>query len=128
MHRIALALATTKASVWRNNVGQGWQGKATFEAAKGGQSRRMILENARPIKFGLCEGSSDFIGLTRVTITPEMVGKTVAIFTAIEVKHGTKPTPEQLNFIEFVRSAGGFAGIAHNDAEALAIIEPNLFP
>ena len=38
------------------------------------------------VQFGLCVGSSDLIGFKSVTITPEMVGQKVAIFTAIEVK------------------------------------------
>lgn len=49
----------------------------------------------QPIFFGLGnEGrdgnkvmkSSDFIGVTPVLITPEMVGKTIGVFTSIEVK------------------------------------------
>lgn len=51
--------------------------------------------NNRPVFFGLGnEGkknnnsirTSDLIGWTTVTITPEMVGKSIAVFTAFEVK------------------------------------------
>jgi ribosomal protein S19 len=41
---------------------------------------------ADPVQFGLCKGSADLIGWKRVTVTPEMVGSTVAVFTSIEVK------------------------------------------
>jgi hypothetical protein len=42
--------------------------------------------NGRPVQFGLCKGSADLIGWKRVTVTPEMVGSIVAVFTSIEVK------------------------------------------
>lgn len=68
------------------------------------------------VHYGLCKGSSDLIGWTPVTITPEMVGAKVAIFTAIEVKKNKRgsyrATQEQLNFISAVKANGGFAGIA----------------
>jgi hypothetical protein len=40
----------------------------------------------RPVQFGLARGSADLIGLRTVTITPDMVGQQVAVFTSIEVK------------------------------------------
>ena len=65
--------------------------------------------------------SSDLIGFTKVTITPDMVGKVVAVFTAVEVKKpGWKllgKTPEekaQLAFIDWVFLQGGLAGIANS--------------
>ena len=69
----------------------------------------------RPIKFGLCVGSSDIIG-----ITPD--GK----FLAIECKTAMgQPTQAQLNFIAAVCRAGGRAGIARSGQEAVAIaLEP----
>lgn len=77
----------------------------------------------RWVEFGLCVGSSDLIGWTTVEITPEMVGKSLAVFTAIEAKTTTgKPTPEQLNFIARVREAGGIAGIARSPEGAREII------
>ncbi len=76
----------------------------------------------RLVRFGLCKGSSDLIGFKPVTITPDMVGRTVAIFTAIEVKTPTgKPTPEQLHFIDRVKQLGGIAGVARSVEDALSI-------
>ena len=43
----------------------------------------------RPVQFGLARGSADLIGYRTVTITPEMVGQRVAIFTSLEVKTPT---------------------------------------
>jgi len=73
--------------------------------------------------------SSDLLGITKVTITQEMVGKTVGIFTAVEVKkEGWKSTKKldkreqaQENFMEWVRINGGFAGFA-SDANDLTDI------
>lgn len=63
--------------------------------------------------------SSDLVGFTQITITPEMVGKTIAVITAVEVKEpGWEFNPRdkreqaQLAFISWVRAAGGLAGFA----------------
>lgn len=68
----------------------------------------------RQIEAGLiAPGSSDLIGWTEVEITPDMVGKSVAVFTALEVKKRLAKkfehcgTEDQRNFIEQVRKAGG---------------------
>lgn len=82
-------------------------------------------ENGRLVRFGLCKGSSDLIGFKPVTITPDMVGRTLAVFTAIEVKTPSgKPTPEQVNFIARVKQHGGIAGIARSVDDVLAITKP----
>ena len=74
------------------------------------------------MRYGLCKGSSDLIGWRSLTITPDMVGQTVAVFAAIEVKDRGAPTPEQLHFIAQVQAAGGLAGVARTVAEAEAIL------
>jgi hypothetical protein len=44
----------------------------------------------------LCKGSADLIGYRTITITPDMVGQQVAVFTSIEVKTPTgRIRPEQ---------------------------------
>ena len=71
------------------------------------------------VKYGLGNGTSDIIGLTSIEITPEMVGKRVAIFTAMEVKKDeasklrddvNKKKKQQGKFIELVKKMGGIAG------------------
>lgn len=79
-------------------------------------------KNGRPVQFGLAKGSADLIGWKTVTVTPEMVGQQVAVFTSIEVKTPTgRIRPEQEQWMKVVRGAGGIAGIARSveDAEAL---------
>jgi hypothetical protein len=53
-----------------------------------------------------------------------MVGQTVAVFIAIEVKAaGGRPSPEQRAFIQMAQQAGGLAGIARSVDEAWAIVD-----
>ncbi|NDG01274.1 MAG: VRR-NUC domain-containing protein [Synechococcaceae bacterium WBB_32_011] len=78
--------------------------------------------NGRPVQFGLCKGSADLIGWTTRTITPEMVGTQVAVFTSIEVKTPTgRLRPEQKQWLDVVQAAGGIAGVARSVDEALRI-------
>lgn len=72
--------------------------------------------------------SSDLIGWVPVVITPEMVGRTVAVFTAVEVKtEGWKrPTDEreraQEKFINLVRDSGGLSTFATSVKSVLDLI------
>lgn len=77
----------------------------------------------RWVQFGVASpGGSDLIGYRSITITPDMVGRTVAVFTAVEVKTDTgRATPAQRNFIDHIRRAGGIAAIVRTTAEALRI-------
>lgn len=89
--------------------------------------------DGRVVRFGLGNisnkhsdkiKSSDLIGLTRITITPDMVGHTVAVFTAIEIKSPTwksSPTDKreraQRAFTDWIKNCGGISGFA-NSVEA----------
>jgi len=107
-NEIRLALGQSNVRLFRNNVGMAWSGEVV--TLKNGDK---LIKNPRPVHFGLCEGSSDLIGFTTVTVTPEMVGQKVAIFTAVEVKQpGRYPSPTQRNFIAQVRQNGGRSGVA----------------
>ena len=81
------------------------------------------LEDGRFITSGLCKGSGDLIGWQSVKITPSMVGKRIAVFVSIELKGASgRPTPEQTNWANTIRAAGGRAGIARSLAEAHFIL------
>ncbi len=96
--------------LFRNNTGQGWIGDVTRIDA-----RRILISNPRPLHAGLCVGSSDLIGWKTVEITPDMVGRKVAIFTGLEVKAPKgRASSEQLNFVARVCQAGGIAGVVRN--------------
>ena len=80
-------------------------------------------QNGRPVQFGLCKGSADLIGWKRVTITPEMVGSTVAVFVSIEVKTATgRLRPEQQQWLDAVQAAGGIAGVARSVSESQILL------
>lgn len=96
--RLACSKGTTR--LFRNNTGT------------------LLDKNGRPVQFGLCKGSADLIGWKRVTITPDMVGTTVAVFTSIEVKSATgRLRPEQQQWLDAVQAAGGIAGVARSVAD-----------
>lgn len=114
------------ARLFRNNVGTAWSGRVTRinkpTTVKLGAGD-VVIRGARAIKFGLCVGSSDLIGWTPVTIQDDMVGKTIAVFTAVECKTGmVKTTKEQLDFVQTVNRAGGKAGIVRKVSEALEVM------
>jgi len=102
--QIRLQCSRGPVRLWRNNTGT------------------LRDQHGRPVSFGLAKGSSDLIGYRTVTVTPEMVGTTVAVFCSIEVKTATgRVSAEQRQWLEVVRAAGGCAGVARSveDAEAL---------
>lgn len=120
MKRIMLALGSLKTTrLFRNNVALAWVGQIVKRTPT-----TITLANYRPLHAGLSKGSSDLVGWHTVEVTPDMVGKRIAMFTAIEVKdNGGRISVEQVAFIQTVRQFGGIAGIAHNPEEALNIIE-----
>jgi hypothetical protein len=68
-------------------------------------------------------GGSDLLGFTVKTVTPDMVGKPVAIFTAVEIKTPRgRVSAEQENFIRVVNEAGGLAAIVRSPEEALRLV------
>jgi hypothetical protein len=80
-------------------------------------------QHGRPVSFGLCKGSADLIGWTTRTITQEMVGQQVAVFTSIEVKAASgRLRPEQRQWLDAVQTAGGVAGVARSVDDARALL------
>jgi hypothetical protein len=77
----------------------------------------------RWVQFGVASpGGSDLIGYRTVTITPDMVGQKIAVFTALEIKTATgRATPEQRRFIDHIRGAGGISAIVRTTADAQRI-------
>ena len=74
------------------------------------------IHDGRRIIYGLGTGTSDFIGWTVKTITADMIGRSVAIFTAVEVKASDgKTTQEQQKFLDLVNKNGGIAKIYKGD-------------
>lgn len=104
---IMIALSDAGCTVWRNNVGIGWQGRMSRT-----RMGSVLLDDPRPLHAGLCVGSSDIIGITAD-------GR----FLAIEVKTKTgRVSDEQQRFIDAVRRKGGVAGVARSVADALKLL------
>jgi len=119
---IMLALGKLRnVKIFRNNTGSGWVGKYKWAKDRKG----IFIEDPRPLKAGLCVGSSDLIGWTELEITPDMVGKKIAVFTAIEVKKNKNSTKskEQINFLNQLRMSGGISGFAETDEQVINIIK-----
>ena len=105
-YQIRLAVSSPNIKMFRNNVG----------CIEGKDGRR--------VTFGLCVGSSDLIGWTSKTITQDDVGKTVAVFTALEVKTPTgKVSPQQQTFIDAVNKHGGIGAIVRSVNDAVARVK-----
>jgi len=103
--------------LFRNNVGSAFLGSYVWSDGA------VVIPNPQRVTYGLCEGSSDLIGWRSRIVTEDMVGKRIAQFVAIEVKSAVgRPTKTQAAFIDTVRNAGGLAGIARNENEAVAIL------
>jgi hypothetical protein len=102
---IITACNKAETRAWRNNIAK-------------------LQVRGRWVSFGIPgKGGSDLIGFHTMTIEPHHVGQKVAVFLAIECKTASgKATPEQKNFIQFVQSRGGIAGVARSAAEAVKLI------
>ena len=123
MIRLALSKIPGVTS-WRNNTGMAWTGNDTlkvtikniFRAQNDLRPGDLIIRNPRPFRAGLCEGSSDLIGLKTITITQDMVGQQVGQFIAVEVKTKTgRVSKKQQNFTDHINKLGGSAIVARSE-------------
>lgn len=95
LKRVMLEASKLGLRVWRNHVGGFYAKDGSFQ------------------RTGLCKGTSDLIG-----IMPD--GR----FLAIEVKRpGGKPSPEQINFIDFIRLRGGVAFFIDDEKKLKSLLD-----
>ena len=95
--RIRLACGHGPVRLWRNNSGA------------------LVDQQGRLVRFGLCKGSSDLIGLRTLVITPDLVGQRLAQFVALEIKTARGVvSPEQRAFLDLVEQLGGLAAICRS--------------
>lgn len=107
LNSLQLLATRLRARLFRNNVGRAWTGK--IHKLPDGS---LLIKQPRPIAYGLSVGSGDLVGGTPIVVTSEMVGRTIFVFTNIEVKtNNTRTTEEQINFNNMVTSAGGLSTI-----------------
>jgi len=112
--------------LFKNSTGQAYQGEIRSPSGGTGRFSKdfICLRSPRTIKYGLSEGSSDLIGWRSIEITPEMVGKKIAQFVALEVKtERGKPSEKQRAFIQQVNQAGGVGSVVKAVTEAESALE-----
>lgn len=64
------------------------------------------------------------LGWTETLITQDMVGRTLAVFTAVEAKMpGKQPTESQRKFLCAVQKAGGIATLAYSTEDVKHAIQ-----
>ena len=103
--RIRLACGRGPVRLWRNNTGA------------------LVDQQGRFVRFGLCKGCSDLIGLRSLEITPELVGQRLAQFVALEIKTGSGTlSPEQRAFLQLVEQLGGMAAVCRSVKEAEQVL------
>lgn len=117
--RLRVIAPSLASHLWRNNNG-------------------VMEDGDRYIRFGLANDSkklndvfksSDLIGITQMRIGPQHFGRTVGIFTAIEVKHPRWVTPEndrdeaQSNYLQHVNANGGLGFFCTHPGQLMTMIE-----
>lgn len=103
---------------FRVNVGTAWASNDIVKLADGS----LLLRNPRPFSTGVPAGFHDVFGAVEMTITPDMVGNKVAVFTTIECKSSKgKAREKQERFAETVADMGGRTGFARSVEQALNI-------
>ena len=80
-----------------------------------------------PIHIGE-KGVSDLIGITPHTITQEDVGKTIGVFTALEIKKPKGQTQKerrenQGNYLRLINRLGGLGAIVKSPEDAEAVVK-----
>lgn len=123
MRHLQVFASKLGARLFRQQVGMAWTGKIERRIGMVRMNAGdVLLRAARPFHAGVT-GMSDLGGWVPVTVTPEMVGSTVAVYAQVEVKDAKgRPSREQLAWIKAVNEAGGRAGIARDEQELCAIL------
>jgi len=101
--------------LWPNPVGLGMVGKVVKRYTQNKKSY-CVIENPRPVKFGLAKGSADLIGFQTIKIGEISVAR----FIAPEIKVGKdKLRPEQENYQNVVNNHGGNAFVVQDSVSGL---------
>lgn len=104
--------------LFRQQVGTFYAGQIHGEpwtkVENGKEVRYATIRNFQPTPMGI-KGLHDYIGWHEVVITPDMVGKKVAVFASVEGKsEDGELRPEQITFLQAVRRAGGIAFVVRS--------------
>jgi hypothetical protein len=78
----------------------------------------ITLKFPKRLDVGMHDGMPDMIGWRQLEITKEMVGQTIAQFTAVELKRFDgkgRATSEQIDMINLINNQGGYARIVDSE-------------
>ncbi len=101
MADVGVTLSDKNYLIYRNNVGEG------------------RMRSGRWVQFGLCVGSSDYIGIKTIIVKPEDVGKKLGLFCAFEIKtEDGEISDEQQNFLNIIEAHGGVTDVLRSNKEA----------
>lgn len=100
--------------LWRINNGVGWVGEVIHRTTK-----QIILK--KPFRFRAIEKGlhADQIGFDSMIITPDMVGKRVAVFVACEIKATGGLSDDQVKTRDLVVKMGGI----HREVRGDRVVE-----
>lgn len=118
-------------TLFRLNTGKAWMSSLGPKGVHRLRDGSLQIEAPRPVAIGYAMtsgepvvGASDLHGWTTIEITPDMVGRKVAVYTSLESKSDTgRPTAKQRDWIDGVRRAGGIAGVVRSPADGIEIID-----
>lgn len=87
------------------------------------QSGLFFSRDGNPVRVGL-PGMADVGMIVAVTITPEMVGKTIGVAVQAEMKTSTgRQSEAQVNWQRAVEQRGGVYAIVRTEAEMRDLVE-----
>jgi len=113
LKRILLACSRGPTRLFRCNRGTGWTGRVERVAKPTTVTMGLgdvLIRGARPLHAGLTDGNGDLIGWHSIVVTPEMVGRRIAVFASLEGKQGRdRMSAAQKNWRDHVLDAGGIA-------------------
>lgn len=130
LRAVWLAVARTT-TLFRLNTGMAWMSNLGPKGVRKLEDGSVHILQARPISVGFTRpdgkpvtGACDLPGWTTITITADMVGARVAVFTSVEVKRskGGVISDDQRNWRDAVQRAGGIAGVANSPEAAVDIV------
>lgn len=104
--------------IFRNNVGVAYQGTPVEQTAE-----TVKLKKHRMIRYGLRVGSGDWIGIRKVKITPDMVGREIGQFVSLEIKTKTgRERKEQTIWKAFIKKMCGVAETVRSVEDAKEVL------
>lgn len=127
VRQIQLAASALGGRLFRNTVAMAVLGNPKRIERDGAvflHAGDVVVSRGRITAVGMPQGSADLVGWREITITADMIGKTIAQFVSCEVKKptGSRTSEEQKNWRLRTAEAGACSGIVKSIAEAEVLL------